>query len=123
MNFNQKFMNNGKLYDITSIREMLGDEEEVKRMMTIFLESTPVSLHDMNEGFKEDDADKLARNAHKMKASLDMLKVNELYDDVRKIDKDFKVEEIPQDQLEAIVEKMNTVLEKVFEQLREEFKL
>ncbi len=116
-------MNSEKLYDITSIREMLGDEEEVKRMMGIFLESTPVSLQDMNEGFREDDADKLARNAHKMKASLDMLKVNELYEVVRKIDKDFKVEEIPQDQLEEIVEKMNTVLEKVFEQLREEFKL
>lgn len=116
-------MNKVKLYDITSIREMLGDDEEVKSMMSIFLESTPVSLHDMNEGFKEDDTDKLARNAHKMKASLDMLKVNDLYDIVRKIDKDYKVEEIPQDQLELIVGKMNTVLEKVFEQLREEFKL
>ena len=116
-------MNTEKLYDITSIREMLGDEEEVKRMMSIFLESTPVSLQDMNEGLRDDDADKLARNAHKMKASLDMLKVNDLYDDVRKIDKDFKVEEIPQDQLETIVEKMNSVLEQVFDQLREEFKL
>jgi HPt (histidine-containing phosphotransfer) domain-containing protein len=116
-------MSTEKLYDITSIREMLGDEEEVKRMMAIFLESTPISLQDMNDGFKEDDADKLARNAHKMKASLDMLKVNDLYEVVRKIDKDFKVEEIPQDELEEIVAKMNSVLEKVFEQLKEEFKL
>lgn len=116
-------MSSEKSYDITSIREMLGDEEEVKRMMAIFLESTPISLQDMNDGLKENDADKLARNAHKMKASLDMLKVNDLYDDVRKIDKDFKVEDIPQDELEVIVEKMNSVLEKVFDQLREEFKL
>lgn len=116
-------MTTKKLYDITSIKEMLGDDEEVKHMMSIFLESTPISLQDMNEGLRDNDADKLARNAHKMKASLDMLKVNDLYDDVRKIDKDFKVEEIPQDQLETIVGKMNTVLEKVFEQLREEFNL
>lgn len=116
-------MTNEKLYDLSMIREMLGDDDEIKRMISIFLESTPVSLHDMNEGFTEDDADKLARNAHKMKASLDMLKVNDLYDDVRKIDKDYKVEEIPQDQLEAVIQKMNTVLEKVFEQLREEFNL
>lgn len=116
-------MANEKLYDITMIREMLGDDEEIKRMIAIFLESTPVSLNDMNEGFREDDADKLARNAHKMKSSLDMLKVNDLYDDVRKIDKEYKVQEIPQEDLEVIVKKMNALLEEVFEQLREEFKL
>jgi len=116
-------MKEEKLYDLTMIRDMLGDEDEVRNMIGIFVESTPVSLHDMNEGFKEDDADKLARNAHKMKASLDMLKINSLYDDVRKIDKDFKVEDIPQDDLDAIIKKMNTELEKVFEKLKEEFKL
>lgn len=116
-------MTNEKLYDVTMIRDMLGDEDELRRMIGIFLESTPVSLNDMNEGFHEDDADKLASNAHKMKASLDMLKVNDLYDDVRKIDKEHKVQEIRQDQLDVIVKKMNAILEKVFEKLREEFKL
>ncbi|MCF8365335.1 MAG: Hpt domain-containing protein [Bacteroidales bacterium] len=116
-------MTNEKLYDLSMIRDMLGEEEEVKNMIGIFVESTPVSLHDMNEGFKEDNADKLARNAHKMKASLDMLKINSLYDDVRKIDKDFKVEDIPQNELEEIIKKMNSVLELVFKKLKEEFKL
>lgn len=116
-------MTDEKLYDLSMIRDMLGDEDEVRNMIGIFVESTPVSLHDMNEGFKEDNADKLARNAHKMKASLDMLKINSLYDDVRKIDKDFKVEEIPQNDLEEIIRKMNSVLELVFVKLKEEFRL
>lgn len=116
-------MNDEKIYDLTMIRDMLGEEEEVRNMIGIFVESTPVSLNDMNEGFKDDNADQLARNAHKMKASLDMLKINQLYDDVRKIDKDFKVEDIPQDELEEIIKKMNSVLENVFEKLKEEFKL
>jgi HPt (histidine-containing phosphotransfer) domain-containing protein len=116
-------MNEEKLYNLTMIREMLGDEDEVKNMIRIFVESTPVSLNDLNEGFKEDNADKLARNAHKMKASLDMLKIDSLYDVVRKIDKDFKVEDIPQNELEEVVKEMNSVLEKVFINLKDEFNL
>lgn len=116
-------MTNDKLYDITMIRDMLGDDRELRRMIGIFLESTPVSLNDLNEGFREDDADKIARNAHKMKSSLDMLRVIDLHNDVRKVDKEHKVEDIPQVELEAIVTKMNVVLEEVFEQLREEFNL
>lgn len=116
-------MSKKELFDLTQITEMLGDEEEVKRMVAIFVESTPVSLHDMNEGFKDDDAEKLARNAHKMKASLDILKINALYDDVRKIDKKQKVEDISQQELKQIIKNMNSVLEQVFSDLQEKFSL
>ncbi len=112
-----------ELFNLTQITEMLGDDEEVKRMVGIFVESTPESLHDMNEGFKEDDAEKLARNAHKMKASLDILKINALYDDVRRIDKKNKVEDIPQKELEGIINNMNSILEHVFSDLKQKFKL
>lgn len=118
-----KFKANDKLYDITMIRDMIGDDDELRHMIGIFLKSTPGSLSDFNDGYSENNADKIALNAHKMKSSLDMLGIKKLHDDIRKIDKDDKVREISPIELDAIIQKMNAVLEKVFEQLREEFNL
>lgn len=116
-------MNKEKLFDLSQISEMLGDEEELRRMVGVFVESTPVSLNDMNEGFKDNDAEKVASNAHKMKASLDLLKIDSLYEIIRKIDKKPKVENIAQQELIEVVEKINIVLEEVFDVLKKDYNL
>jgi len=110
-------MKNTKLFDLSFVSDMLGNEDELNNLIHIFVETTTLSLQTMNEGFKENNSEKIAFHAHKMKASLDTLKIQNLYDDVRKIDKKFKVEEMPHVELQKIVEKMNSVLEEVFLQL------
>lgn len=108
-----------KLYDITQLSLMMGDAEGIRMMLNIFLESTPKILLELNEGFTTNDIEKLSRCAHKLKASLDMMKIEALYNTIRKVD---RYENVISnlDQLPSIIEKINTTLEAVFAQLRDE---
>jgi HPt (histidine-containing phosphotransfer) domain-containing protein len=117
-------MPDNKLYDLGKLNEMLGDDaEEVRNLLNIFVSITPVSLQSMNEGYEEDDAKKIATYAHKMKASLAILDIDALFDIVRKIDKQDKVEDIRQEELDKIISTMNQVINEVIDQLREEYQL
>jgi HPt (histidine-containing phosphotransfer) domain-containing protein len=108
-----------KLYDLTQLTVMMGDSEGVKMMLNIFLESTPKILNEINEGFATNDFDALARSAHKLKSSLDMMKIDTLHTVIRQID---RIENViaNKDQLELIIEKINTTLTEVFIQLTSE---
>jgi len=120
MKFNRFKMTEDKLYNLVSIKEMLGDDEVVKYMIKVFVDSTPETLDELNQGYNENNPDKLARSAHKMKASLDLLKIDQLFEVVRKIDKKEKVEKINKGDLEKIILEMNSVLNIVFAQLNQE---
>ncbi len=117
-------MPDNKLYDLKKLYEMLGDDdEEVKNLLNVFVTTTPVSLQSMNEGYEEDDAKKIATYAHKMKASLAILDIDSLHDIVRKIDKQEKVEDIGQEELDQIIATMNQVINDVIDQLTDEYHL
>jgi len=117
-------MPDNKLYDLKKLHEMLGDDaEEVKNLLNVFVSTTPISLQSMNEGYEEDDAKKIATFAHKMKASLGILDIDSLYDTVRKIDKQDKVEDIDQGELDTIIATMNQVINDVIDQLKDEYQL
>jgi HPt (histidine-containing phosphotransfer) domain-containing protein len=115
-------MSEKKYFDLKNIKEMLGDDEVVKYMLQVFVESTPETLEELNQAYQQSNHDQLARSAHKMKASLDILKIDQLYDVVRTIDKDFKVKEMSKSDLDYAVNEMNRVLNLVFSQLKEDIK-
>ena len=115
-------MAEGKLYDLNPLIEMIGDDDGLKQMLGVFVDSTPKTLIDLNGNLEANDYEMLAKNAHKMKASLDMLKINSLYDVIRKIDKHDKVMD-NMNELDGIVGQINEVLEKVFIDLRTTYSL
>jgi len=112
-------MNTQKLYDLTNLIGMIGDGEGLQMMLSIFLESTPNILNEMNDSFVNKDFENMARNAHKIKASLDMMKIDSLHDVIRQIDKHEKAL-ANQGELASIIEKISAVLRQVFDQLKEE---
>jgi hypothetical protein len=56
-----------------------------------------------------------------LKPSLDLIGIVSLKDEIRKIDKLNKVQQLSDGELRAIVDNLNNVLRKVFDQLHEEF--
>ncbi len=113
---------NNKLYDTSTLKEMVGDDEEVERLLKLFLESTPEILAELNQGYEKGNIEQTARNAHKMKASLDMLKIRPLYDVIRKVDKPYKVEQNSKE-MPDLVKTINSTLNTVFEQIRKDYSL
>jgi HPt (histidine-containing phosphotransfer) domain-containing protein len=111
-----------KLYNLSQLIEVVGDKDGLQKMVTIFVESTPRILNEMNENFRNNCLDLVAQNAHKMKASIDMMNIASLYDVIRKIDKSEKVIE-NQSELNELIETVNTTLNQVFTDLKKEFAL
>jgi HPt (histidine-containing phosphotransfer) domain-containing protein len=112
-----------QLYDLSLLRQTIDCQVEMQRMVEIFITSTPTILANINDGFQYDDVVKIAKNAHQLKPSLDMLGISSLREKIRSIDKPSKVEQLPYGDLRTIVEDINLVLRKVFDQLYEEFDL
>lgn len=112
-------MSTQKLYDLTLLIGMIGEEKGLQLMLNIFLESTPKILDELNDSFARKDYENLARNGHKLKASLDMMKINSLYDVIRLIDKHEKTL-ANKENLDSIIQQINSTLGEVFIQLKEE---
>lgn len=112
-------MSTEKLYDLSQLSLIMGDGEGIRMMLNIFLESTPKILEELNDGFAANDIEKISRSAHKLKASLDMMKIETLYNTIRKVDRHENVVS-NMDQLPSIIEKINSTLDVVFSQLRTE---
>lgn len=108
-----------KLYDLTMLIGMIGEEEGLQLMLNIFLESTPKILEELNNSYAKKDFETLAKNGHKLKASLDMMKINSLYDVIRQIDKHEKTL-ANKENLEQIINQINATLGEVFVQLKQE---
>jgi HPt (histidine-containing phosphotransfer) domain-containing protein len=108
-----------KLYDLTMLIGMIGEEEGLQLMLNIFLESTPKILEELNDSYEKRDFETLAKNGHKLKASLDMMKISSLYDVIRLIDKHEKVN-ANKNHLDAIIQQINATLGEVFVQLKQE---
>jgi HPt (histidine-containing phosphotransfer) domain-containing protein len=115
-------MKTNKLYDLTQLIDIVGDQDGLQKMVTIFVESTPRIMDDLNENLLTNNFEMIAHNAHKMKASIDMMKIVSLHDVIRKIDKPEKVLENKTD-LKEIVGFINITLDSVFADLKKEFSL
>lgn len=109
------------LFDLSEVKNILGDDADtLKHMLQVFVDSTPETLADLNEAHLRNNHDELARSAHKMKPSLDLLKIDRLYNVVRTIDKKDKVEKLTPAELQSAVEEMNNVLNIVFTQMKQQ---
>jgi HPt (histidine-containing phosphotransfer) domain-containing protein len=114
-------MENKKFFDLSEVKNIVGDDADtVKHMLQIFVDSTPETLDELNQAHLLKNHDELARSAHKMKPSLDLLKIDRLHHVVRTIDKKDKVEQMTPDALQAAVDEMNAVLQVVFSQMKQE---
>lgn len=65
-------------YDLSLLKE-LDDEECVKEVIVIFLESTPALLEEIGEAIESEDWENIYQKAHKLKSSVGLLKMDILY--------------------------------------------
>ena len=115
-------MMNLKKYNLDQLIDAVGDGEDLQRMLTIFIESTPKILNGINYSYIENDLDDLAGHAHKLKATIDMLKISELQDLIRKID---RVSSILENQYELphMINKVNNIMHQVMSEIQRTYLL
>jgi HPt (histidine-containing phosphotransfer) domain-containing protein len=73
--------------DITALAAELGlKEEDVRRLILTFLDSTEQDLVLLGEAFSERDAEKLHATAHHIRGAAGNLELNEIAEEARKIE-------------------------------------
>lgn len=99
-----------------------GDEEFLKMMIGMFLESTPIALQLMNEGLLQADWDKIRQEAHKLRSHLryfGMIKAALLTEEIERTSANNPSEPI----LRELIGKVDLICQTCMLQLREEFHL
>ena len=113
-------MPEGKLYDLTMIKEIAhGNNDFVKKMMQLFLDTIPPALSEMNQHIADANWPSFGAVAHKIKPSIDTMGIDLLKEDIRTLEKNGK-DSINLDDIQPLMNKLELVIGRIFDQLREE---
>jgi HPt (histidine-containing phosphotransfer) domain-containing protein len=109
-----------RMFDLTNLNEMLGgDQKAIFQMVKIFLQATPESLSELNKSFQKEDYDGVSKLAHKLKSSVDIFCVNDIKQDIRRLENNTR-DNINIDEVPELIEKINITLNLAIEQVKEE---
>ena len=106
-----------KKFKLDQLIDAVGNGEDLQSMLAVFIESTPKILRELNSSYIENNLDDLAGNAHKLKATIDMLKITELQDIIRKMDRVSSVLE-NQHELPNMINKINDIMNQVISEVQ-----
>lgn len=107
-----------KNIDLSYLNEISGgDKAFIREMLELFIHTTSVEVYQFDSLLQANAIDQIGSLAHKMKAPIQMLGANELFELIRSVEKSGK----EHSNLELLPEKINDVKRKV-EELSQEIK-
>ncbi len=108
------------LFDLTAIMSMVnGDEKFIEEFIQTFLKRIPTALEEMNEAWDAKRGEDTYLLAHKLKSSIDLVRINSLKDDIRYIEKHAQDTNKFQE-VDEKIKIVNEVLHQVFQEMKEE---
>jgi PAS domain S-box-containing protein len=111
------------LYDLTSLRRHTNsDEGFVRRLVNIFIQTTPPTVAQLEASLATQDRAQIAAAAHHLKSSVDGLGVQSLHAVLRDLEKaNTSPDAIDFGQIASLVGQVRQTVDEVIRQLREEF--
>jgi CheY-like chemotaxis protein/HPt (histidine-containing phosphotransfer) domain-containing protein len=112
-----------KLYDLALVDDLAqGNAEFIKSLVQIFIDTVPSTAKEMAETCEQRDWEQTGKLAHKLKSTIDTMQIVSAKDDIRTIEMSGKNgQQI--DALPYLVKRINLIIERATEQLKEEFSL
>ncbi|TVR77797.1 MAG: PAS domain S-box protein [Saprospirales bacterium] len=111
------------LYDLTSLKEMSnGDENFVKQLVGVFIRVAQETMADIEASLKNNDIRKINKLAHKLKSSIDQLRIDSIKRDIRELEK-FPATGRSKQELVNLTTKISTTIETVIEDFRQKYNL
>ena len=96
-----------------------GNEAFLNRTKQLFVETVPPTVHDMVEGAATYDWNRVSAAAHKLKSTIDTMRIDSLRDVVRQIESDAKTA-TNLDGINTHITFLAQVIERVIDQLKSE---
>lgn len=109
-----------RMYDFKMIEEIAGgDEEFLKRMMNMFVDTVPGLLSDLELNIGEANWEKASKIAHRMKSTIDSMNIRSIKAEIRLIESNGK-QQVNLDQMPVLLEKVRSVLTQCIESIRKD---
>ncbi len=106
----------GLLYDLTYLESASVDDKEfIKKLVSMFIEIMPESLHELNEAANIKDIKQVRKSAHKMKSSIELMGIHSLKDTIKTLE--FIADD--DNSLDVHIDYLNNKMNEVFAQLKE----
>ncbi len=113
-------VSNQKLYDLSTIIEISGgDEEFVQTMVSLFVDTVPANLKELNVALQNKNWDMVSKTAHKLKSTLDSMGIHSIGQDIRTVEQTAKTKE-SLDNIPAMVSRINDVVGKCIDQIKKD---
>jgi HPt (histidine-containing phosphotransfer) domain-containing protein len=110
-----------KLYDLCMIEQLCrGNQEKVKKMVTVFIEQIPQSVEEIKLAFNKRDFVKIKNVAHRIKPTLSYYAIVKIEKDIQLIERLAK-EELATPELELRIKKLDTVINEIVDQMKKDF--
>lgn len=107
-----------KLYDLSMIQEIAhGNQDFIDKMVALFIETMPPAINEIKEHLSNSNWPDLGAVAHKIKPSIDTMGIEILKEDIRSVEK-YAKESTNLDELPALVEKVEAVINKITSDLK-----
>jgi PAS domain S-box-containing protein len=108
------------LYDLEVVIKMSrGNKTFLERTKQLFVETVPPTVQDIQLGFKNQDWNQVSAGAHKLKPTIDTMRIESLRDVIRQIESDAKaVTNIPEIGKNIVL--LSKIIQKVIDQLNKE---
>lgn len=108
-----------KLYDLSGLQEIHQDDEAFIRIIKdAFINHTPSDANKMLNACNSGDWAQVSFLAHKLKSSIDILKIMSIRDDIRTIESNAKTK-IHLTNLPELIQKVNIVIAMTAKQMNE----
>ncbi len=112
-----------KLYDLNQLEEIAaGNNDFLTALAQIYLNTIPDTSAEMVEATQAGEWAKASKLAHKLKSTIDSLNVHSIVKDIRSIEVDGK-NKVNTENLKTLAIKVDTVINKVAEQIKRDFSL
>lgn len=109
------------LYDLSTVRQLsAGNVDFTRTLIRIFLDTIPANSSEMVNACKQGDWTLVSKLAHKLKSTVDMMRMARIVQDIRTIELDAK-SHLNYDYLPLLIEKVDATIQAAAVQLRQEF--
>jgi CheY-like chemotaxis protein/HPt (histidine-containing phosphotransfer) domain-containing protein len=115
---NEGYEENTKLYDLSSLKAMShGDNDFIKKMISLFLEQVELSINQIQEANIIQDYDTISKIAHKLKSSAGNMGITSIKNEIKELEL-LCVEKNENNRITTLILQVSCTLSKVMKQLR-----
>lgn len=110
-------------YNLSKVNELSdNDPDFARQIVTLFLEEVPPEVKNIRQGMKEKDYTRVYQAAHKIKPTLDLLGMDEAYEDILAIEAWTKAEG-KKKEIKAVVKNLRQKVSDTIKELEKDYNL